>query len=1131
LYSTGDVTLLAAPVAWSVAASGSWNTRTNWSTGAVPSGPGALVTLGSGPTTPTTVTLDAPQTVGTLTFDNTAGYTLAAGSGGTLILDNSSGSANSQLLALAGSHTISAPVTIAGGRLTVNESDNSSLSISGNINDDNGMESLTLNGDGTGQLILSGTNTYGGGTIVEVGTLVVTAASALPEGTSLTIGAGGTLIFDPMAAADPLRGDPALAALPSSAAAVPEPSTIALLGVALAASFAAYARRKANSLAKALRSSRYGDVLRCAQVIALGVALSIAWCTALVPARAGDITYQFVNYPEDQRLYYGSAWCTISGTITTDGQLGLVQGLPIVSAAVTITVPNGEPATYTSFLDYSYAVDYGDIACDLTPIAILVPPGAGIDLELYNARTGGGSPIYLLYFNNAPNSVIQSTSYGAFYANSPYDELLSYERIWSGGLSTLPGSINATSTWVAATVASGPPGVAPATWTMATSGSWNTPANWSTGAVPSAAGALVTLGPGPTTPTAVTLDAAQTVGTLTFNNTAGYTLVAGNSGSLILDNTGGTIGGKIIVLAGTQAIAAPLAIANSGAVVTLSAGSGLDISGNISESGGSQSLTLGGNGQLILSGSDSYSGGTIVEGGTLVATAAYVLPEGTSLTIGAGGMFIFDPMAAASPLSALRGSAATPVPEPSAIALLIAGIFGFAACAWRKAIYLAKGVGAPHNPSALLPTGARLVATLSIAWGAFLVPATAGDITYQFVNYPQDQGGCTISGTITTDGQLGLVQGLSGLPIVGGAVTVTAPNAKPITYTDIYDWSWLFDQAPVCDLTPSAILIPPGTAMVLGLDNPTASTNADVYLWYCNGVQMSDPYTGAAFPWTTLYFARSSPYSVYLTGYPPSSLLWWSVPSSAPESINASSTWVAATVLSGPPGVAPATWSTAPSGSWNAPANWSTGAVPNAAGALVTLGLGPMTPTTVTLDAAQTVGTLTFDNTAGYTLAAGSAGSLVLESTGSTIGGQIMVVSSTHSITAPLVIANSGAVVTLTSGSGLDISGNISESGGSQSLTLGGEGQLILSGSNSYGGGTFVTGGTLEVTTATALPEGSSLTIGAGGTFIFDPTQGAPSVAVSPDSTVAPVPEPSTFILLGSALLSLGVFSLRQRRA
>ena len=54
---------------------------------------------------------------------------------------------------------------------------------------------VALNGPGT--LVLSGTNSYSGGTAVNAGTLVVTGSSALPSGTALSVGAGGVLVFDP----------------------------------------------------------------------------------------------------------------------------------------------------------------------------------------------------------------------------------------------------------------------------------------------------------------------------------------------------------------------------------------------------------------------------------------------------------------------------------------------------------------------------------------------------------------------------------------------------------------------------------------------------------------------------------------------------------------------------------------------------------------------------------------------------------------------------------------------------------------------------------------------------------------------------------------------------------------------
>ena len=51
-------------------------------------------------------------------------------------------------------------------------------------------------------------------------------------------------------------------------------------------------------------------------------------------------------------------------------------------------------------------------------------------------------------------------------------------------------------------------------------------------------------------------------------------------------------------------------------------------------------------GTLILSGTgDNYTGGTVVEAGNLVVTSNTALPQGQSLTVGAGGVFVFDPSA------------------------------------------------------------------------------------------------------------------------------------------------------------------------------------------------------------------------------------------------------------------------------------------------------------------------------------------------------------------------------------------------------------------------------------------------------------------------------------------------------
>ncbi len=86
---------------------------------------------------------------------------------------------------------------------------------------------------------------------------------------------------------------------------------------------------------------------------------------------------------------------------------------------------------------------------------------------------------------------------------------------------------------------------------------------------------------------------------------------------------------------------------------------------------------------------------------------------------------------------------------------------------------------------------------------------------------------------------------------------------------------------------------------------------------------------------------------------------------------------------------------------------------------------------------------------------------------------------------------------------------------------------MILSGANSYAGGTWVRDGTLIVTTASALPSGTSLTVGGGGIFVFDPSQAAApssaagSAAIAPD--IAAARETSSPIVAASAVVDMPV--------
>jgi fibronectin-binding autotransporter adhesin len=125
--------------------------------------------------------------------------------------------------------TVNNPVT-----LTVNETANTSFggTIADALNDgyDGGSVQpgpLTLDKTGSATLVLSGINSYSGGTEVDAGTLIFANATSIPSGSSLTVGAGASsLITFPASSPAPI------VSAQSGAAAVPEPSTIALLGAA-----------------------------------------------------------------------------------------------------------------------------------------------------------------------------------------------------------------------------------------------------------------------------------------------------------------------------------------------------------------------------------------------------------------------------------------------------------------------------------------------------------------------------------------------------------------------------------------------------------------------------------------------------------------------------------------------------------------------------------------------------------------------------------------------------------------------------------------------------------------------------------------------------------------------------------
>jgi fibronectin-binding autotransporter adhesin len=139
---------------------------------------------------------------------------------------------------LSGSGNVENGFTPSNSTLSV-----ASGSFSGTIFD-GGLSPLTLAVNGGGELLLSGTNTYSGGTLVESGTLVLASPAAILDGSSLLVGADASSIFGGV--------------VPSAAgaAAVPEPGTMALLAAAVVFAAGWAASRRGGLTRRRLAAAR-----------------------------------------------------------------------------------------------------------------------------------------------------------------------------------------------------------------------------------------------------------------------------------------------------------------------------------------------------------------------------------------------------------------------------------------------------------------------------------------------------------------------------------------------------------------------------------------------------------------------------------------------------------------------------------------------------------------------------------------------------------------------------------------------------------------------------------------------------------------------------------------------------------
>jgi autotransporter-associated beta strand protein len=184
-----------------------------------------------------------------------------------------------------------------------------------------------------------------------------------------------------------------------------------------------------------------------------------------------------------------------------------------------------------------------------------------------------------------------------------------------------------------------------------------------------------------------------------------------------------------------------------------------------------------------------------------------------------------------------------------------------------------------------------------------------------------------------------------------------------------------------------------------------------------------------------------------------------------------------------------ATWNVNSSGDWNDGTNWTTSpSFPDAIDDIARFLTAIMAPRNVSLGQDITIGTIFFDDNNNYTIrqapmigtetltfdvSAGTAAINVSDANGA----------GSHEISAPMVL-NDSLTVTHTSVANFELSGDISGAGGLVKAGAG-AGFLLLSGTNSYGGTTSITAGSVRYdndgcipgASATSISGGASLTI------------------------------------------------------
>lgn len=290
-------------------------------------------------------------------------------------------------------------------------------------------------------------------------------------------------------------------------------------------------------------------------------------------------------------LVNGNNYGTGAFTVLSNATLG---GIGVISSAVTWQA--GAKGRFNVSASGSTPLTvYGNVTNNNNAIEVYVDGGTPLPPGTYILLMEGNTALYSIT--------------GAF-STTP---VITGAGLQAGTIA----SVSSSSSQVVLTVAN------TSTWTSGVNGNWTTGANWSSNPqYPDEAGEFANLGVGASLIT-INLNASQTVGGINFTNENSFAITNANN-TLTLNNNGN--GAGLTVIAGaSNTIATRISIGDT-TTVNSSTGAALLLSGDID---GFSSLSFTGNGNVKLTGSNTYNGTMTLSGGTLTLGSTNAVGQGT----------------------------------------------------------------------------------------------------------------------------------------------------------------------------------------------------------------------------------------------------------------------------------------------------------------------------------------------------------------------------------------------------------------------------------------------------------------------------------------------------------------------